>query len=91
MIITEPLQKLTRKHEPWVWSNEPYAAFEKLKDNPKKSETQVIYDGSPFGLGGILSPKQANGEMRQVGYTSKTLTPVERQKQNARLLHSLWL
>ena len=86
--IAELLRKLTRKHEPWVWANEQQTAFEKLREcltsaqvmafyNPEASEMQVICDGSPYGLVGILSQEQANGEMRPVAYASRTLTPVE--------------
>ena len=88
--IAEPLRKLTRKHEPWVWAIEQQTAFEKLKEcltsaqvmayyNPAAEETQVICDGSPCGLGAILNQKQANGEMKPVAYASRTLTPVERR------------
>ena len=88
--IAEPLRKLTRKHEPWVWAIEQQTAFEKLKEcltsaqvmayyNPEAEETQVICDGSPCGLGAILKQKQANGEMKPVAYASRTLTPVERR------------
>ena len=63
--LTEPLRKLTRENETWVWSDEQESAFQTLKDkltsdtvmayfDPSK-ETELWVDASPVGLGAILS------------------------------------
>ena len=45
----------------------------------QNAETNIIVDGSPFGLGAILNQKQSDGNFKPVAYASRTLSPVERR------------
>ncbi|KAK6192673.1 hypothetical protein SNE40_004107 [Patella caerulea] len=86
--ISEPLRRLTRKEEKFVWGTEQRDAFNELKERMKKAETLayfdktaktlVIADASPVGLGAVLVQKQ-NGENRVISYASKSLSDVERR------------
>lgn len=87
--LAEPLRKLTRKDVVWQWTEEQQRAFDTLKQslvstdvmayyNPE-AETNLVVDGSPFGVGAILNQKQADGNFRPVAYASRTLTAVERR------------
>lgn len=82
--ITEPLRRLTRQNEAWIWSDEQENAFQTLKDkltsdtvmsyfDPSK-ETELWVDGSPVGLGAILCQ-----ENKIVAYASRALSPVEQR------------
>jgi hypothetical protein len=87
--LTEPLRKLTRKEVKWQWNSEQKMAFETLKQRltsadvmsyyNQNAETNIIVDGSPFGLGAILNQKQSDGNFKPVAYASRTLSPVERR------------
>ncbi len=86
--VSEPLRKLTRKDEPFIWGPEQQRAFQTLKDRlassetlayfDKESKTQVIADAGPVGLGAVLVQHQ-QGEYRVVCYASKSLTDIERR------------
>lgn len=87
--ITAPLRELTKKDAPWQWGSEHAAALQALKKgltsdttmsyfDPKK-ETELIVDGSPVGLGAILSQKDKKGEKHIVAYASRALSDVERR------------
>ncbi|MES9882663.1 MAG: RNase H-like domain-containing protein [Sedimenticola sp.] len=82
--ITEPLRRLTRESEPWVWTDSQQNAFETLKKtlssdtviayfDPSK-ETELWTDASPVGLSAIMTQ-----ENRIIGYASKALSPVEQR------------
>jgi hypothetical protein len=43
----------------------------------QNAETNIIVDGSPFGLGAILNQKQSGGNFKTVAYASRTLGPVQ--------------
>ena len=100
--LTEPFYKLTKNNTIFKWSNEHENNFEKLKlalVNSKTmayyipdTETKVIVDASPIGLGAILSQKQKTGEFRPVVYASKALNPAgQRYSQTEReSLAVLW-
>ncbi|MCG7869747.1 MAG: DDE-type integrase/transposase/recombinase, partial [Candidatus Thiodiazotropha taylori] len=45
----------------------------------ENAETNLLVDGSPFGLGAILTQKQPDGNFRPVAYASRTLNAVERR------------
>ncbi|MES9882797.1 MAG: RNase H-like domain-containing protein [Sedimenticola sp.] len=87
--IAEPLRKLTRKDVEWQWGADQQSAFDALKQSltsadvmayyNANAETRLIVDASPFGVGGILSQKQPNGDYRPVCFASRTLNPVERR------------
>lgn len=63
--LTEPLRRITKKDERFLWSSEQQLAFEKLKDSLTSDialgyydindRTQVYADASPVGLGLIIS------------------------------------
>jgi transposase InsO family protein len=84
----EPLRRLTRKHEPFVWGSEQQKSFDSLKEHladaetlgyfDKKAKTQVIADASPVGLGSVLVQIQ-HGEPRVIRYASRSLSDVEKR------------
>ena len=87
--LAEPLRKLTRKEVKWQWNSEQQMTFETLKQRltsadvmsyyNQNAETNIIVDGSPFGLGAILNQKQSDGNFKPVAYASRTLSPIERR------------
>ena len=84
--VSEPLRKLLRKNELFVWGDNQRTAFEKLKTLLSQADTlgyydinaptQVIADASPVGLGGVLVQKQGE-EFRVISYASRSLSDVE--------------
>ena len=84
----EPLRKIARKGEPFLWVVEQEKSLQKLKEQiasapvlayfDKEARTQIIADASPVGLGAVLV-QQENGERRAVCYASRTLSQVERR------------
>ena len=87
--LAEPLRNLTRKEAKWQWKSEQQMTFETLKQRltsadvmsyyNQTAESNIIVDGSPFGLGAILNQKQSDGNFKPVAYASRTLSPVERK------------
>lgn len=82
--LTDPLRRLTRQDQTWIWSDEQEKAFQTLKDSltsdtimayfdPSK-ETELWVDASPVGLGAILCQ-----ENKIVAYASRSLSPVEQR------------
>lgn len=86
--LTEPLRRLTRRNQPFVFGQEQRTAFQNLKDTlasaqtlgyyDPKAKTQIVTDASPVGVAGILVQKQADGP-RIIAYASRCLTDVERR------------
>ena len=84
----DPLRRLARKGEPFVWGEEQEQSFQKLKNQvasapvlayfDKDAFTRVIADASPVGLGAVLV-QEKNGESRAVCYASRSLSQVERR------------
>ena len=84
----DPLRRLARKGEPFVWGEEQEKSFQKLKNQvasapvlayfDKDAFTRVIADASPVGLGAVLV-QEKNGESRGVCYASRSLSQVERR------------
>ena len=84
--ITEPLWKLTKKNEPWVWTEEQEKALTTLKKalttdtmsyfNPKW-QTEIVADASPVGLGAILAQVNPSKieERKIVSFASHYMTP----------------
>lgn len=80
---------LTRYNQTWVWSTEQEDAFNDLKKQltdaetmayfDVKARTKVIVDGSPVGLGAILSQQQGDGCFKPVMYASRSLSGEERR------------
>ena len=86
--VADPLRKLTRQNEPFVWTNEQEHSFTELKKRLTNAETlgyfnleaktAIIADASPVGLGAVLVQTQ-NGESRVICYASRSLSDVERR------------
>ena len=82
--ITEPLRKLTKADEPWIWSEQQENAFQTLKNilssdtvmsyfDPAK-ETQLCVDASPVGLAAIMSQ-----DNKIIAHASRALSLVEQR------------
>ena len=81
--LKEPLTRLTRKNQPFVWLKQQQQAFQKLKSVLCKDVTLSLFDpcekvvlrcdASPVGIGAVLEQQQ-----RPVLFVSKTLSTAER-------------
>ena len=79
--IAEPLTKLLRKTQPWIWTQDQQESFERLKSliaeptvlaYPDCSKPFVLYtDASDVG-------KKQEHKFRIIRYLSRTLAPAER-------------
>ena len=86
--VAEPIQRLTHKNVEFKWQSEQQAAFDKLKELiasttalayfDVNSETRIVADASPVGLGAVLIQLQVV-EWRVIAYASRGLTDVERR------------
>ena len=84
----DPLRRLARKGEPFIWGEEREKSFQKLEGQvasapvlasfDKDAHTCVIADASPVRLGAVLV-QEKNGESRAVCYVSRSLSQVERR------------
>jgi transposase InsO family protein len=84
----EPLRRLTRKDEPFVFGEEQRQSFQALKTHLSnaetlgyfdvKAKTKVVADASPYGLGAVLVQEQ-EGEPKVIAYASRSLSAVERR------------
>ena len=87
MSITEPLQRLTKKNQKFIWGKEQQEVFQTLKQKLASDEvmchynpipkTNIIVDAGPKCLDAILSQKQKNGQFKPISYSSRALTDVE--------------
>ena len=87
--ITQPLRDLTKQDTEWNWTTKHQKALDTLKERltcdtimayyDPTSETKLVVDASPVGLGAILVQHvKGREEMpRIVSYASRSLTPVE--------------
>lgn len=86
--ITKPLRRLTCKDVEWQWSTTEQTAFDKLKEALSKDnvlgyfdphkETEIYVDGSPIGLGAILTQRDTKtNTVTPLYYASKALNPTE--------------
>ncbi|KAG1168581.1 hypothetical protein G6F71_009002 [Rhizopus microsporus] len=83
--MAEPLTKLLKKSEPFVWNDEQQIAFEYLKWSlsaprvlayPDREKIQILTtDASTRGIGAILSQSRdgSSNEERVIAYASRTL------------------
>ena len=86
--VAEPLRKLLRKGQPFIWGTEQQLAFEELKRLMTSANAlaylrgdckrRIVADAGPDGLGAILLQLHG-GEWRAVSYASRNLTEVERR------------
>ena len=85
--LVEPLRRLTRQRQTFIWTEEQETAFNKLKDRLSsapvlayyntEAHTQVIADASGVGLGAVLVQKQQDGNFRPVYYAARSLSDTE--------------
>ena len=83
--ITEPLQRLSKRNQKFIWGKEQQETFLKQKLTSAEvmcyynpiAETNIIVDAGPKGLGTILSQKQKNEQFKPISYSSRALTDVE--------------
>ena len=85
-LITRPLRQLTCDWAKWQWTQEQQLSFERLKAalstkttlgyfDPKKP-TSIFVDGSPIGLGAVLTQEEESSkEVTPLHYASCPLTP----------------
>ena len=83
----DPLRKIARQGESFIWGEEQDKSFQELKRQipsapvlayfDKRAHTQIIADASSVGLGAVLI-QERNGDRRAVCYASRTLSNVER-------------
>ena len=86
--VAEPLRRLLRKGEPFVWGPDQGDAFHKLKKLMTSTKalayfrndckTRIVADAGPEGLGAVLLHLQGE-EWRAVSYASRNLSDVERR------------
>lgn len=88
-ILTNPLNKLTRKNSTFVWTKECEEAFQKLKNclastpilayPDFEKEFVIVTDASKIGVGGTLCQKK-NGILKPISYFSKAFSKGEANK-----------
>ena len=86
--ILAPLYKLLRKEAQWTWGKEQEGAFKSVKALLTSDRVLAPYDptrelilacdASPYGVGVVLSQRDAEGCKQPVAYASRTLAPAER-------------
>ena len=86
--IASPLHNLTKKNSTFIWTTECQNAFELLKEKLTCAPVLLYPDfGKPFvletdasikGLGAVLSQKQDNGQLHPVAFSSRALSPPEK-------------
>lgn len=84
--IAEPLTRLTKDSEAFVWREEQQRAFDTLRERLQTapvlahfddaSETEIRTDASNVGIGAILVQWQ-NGAEKVIAYASRTLSKAE--------------
>ena len=85
--IALPLNKLTRKNQPFEWSEDCQRSLDTLKDLLTRAPVLVgadisqpfivTTDASNSHVGGVLSQIQPDGSNQPIGYFSKKLIPTE--------------
>ena len=86
--VAAPLHELTRKLEPFVWTDRRQRAFESLKEHlttapvlaMSQDDGQFVLDvdASDIAAGAVLQQKQ-DGELRVIGYASRIFHDCERK------------
>ncbi|XP_062121662.1 uncharacterized protein K02A2.6-like [Drosophila sulfurigaster albostrigata] len=86
---TDPLRRLLRKDEKFIWGVKEHDAFDKLKScltkipnlqnfNPKH-KTQLIAVASPVALGAVLLQFHGDDEPKIISFASRSMTDVEKR------------
>lgn len=86
--ISEPIRRLTRQKQQFIWGAEQENAFQELKRlitsanvlayYDANGRTRIIADAGPTGLGAVLT-QFIDGEWRVISYASRSLSDVERR------------
>ena len=86
--VVASLNLLTRKDQPWAWTNLQQCTFETLKaafssrpvlSNPNVTRPfSIMTDASLFAAGAILLQSDTNGDLHPCAYFSRTFLPAER-------------
>uniref|UniRef100_A0A3B3S0H0 ribonuclease H n=1 Tax=Paramormyrops kingsleyae TaxID=1676925 RepID=A0A3B3S0H0_9TELE len=87
--ITTPLKDLLGDRNEWCWGTSQVKAFQHLKlalSSPQvlaqyspTAETRVAADASSYGIGAVLTQKQADEKWRPIIYISRSLTNTEKR------------
>ena len=85
--IARPLIDLTKKNEPWNWTDTCQNAFNQIKNifmkepvlqQPDLTKPFAIAMGaSKYASGGVLLPKDTSGEWHPCSYLSQLFQPAE--------------
>ena len=85
--VASPLHHLTKKAEPWRWTQPEEAAFQALKSlvtlapililPDQNTHFQLETDASRYATGAILSQLHNDEKWHPVGFMSKSLSPAE--------------
>jgi hypothetical protein len=91
-IVLDPLHKLLRKNEKFIWTDDCEKAFTKIKrllcSQPaleifdRDLPIKIYTDASLEGIGAVLKQTQDNGNERPVAYFSKKLNEAQKKKGN---------
>ena len=86
--IIQPLNDLLRKDQKWDWTEECSQAMDSAKQLLTASNLLTHYDpslplklavdASQYGLGAVISHVLPNGEERPIAFTSRSLSPSEK-------------
>lgn len=89
-ILLDPLHRLLRKDERFIWTEQCEYAFQKVKDYLSSRPILAIYDpqaqiliytdASAIGIGAVFKQIQPNGEEKPVAYFSKKLNLSQKNK-----------
>ena len=82
--LTASLRELMKKSTKWEWNDQHESSFQKVKDELRECtvmsfydphmHTTLVVDGSPFGLGAVLTQ-----DGKPIAYASRSLTAVEQR------------
>ena len=85
--LTKPIRDLLKTENRWIWGAPQQKAFLETKKElasetvlaqySPEHETMVSADASSYGLGGVLTQKQQDGEWNPVVFISRSLTKAE--------------
>lgn len=97
MMLALPLNELTKKNTPFVWTKACQEAFDNLRhqvtSNPVLTHPDLTkqfklkVDTLGYAVGAVLLQKQNNAKQHPVGYYSAMLNPVEH---NYDILYTTW-
>lgn len=86
--VAEPLYRLLKKGQVWIWGQEQQESFQRTKDLLCAAPCLAHYnataplivsaDASPVGVGAVLSIVDDHGEERPVAYASRSLSSSEK-------------